>query len=118
MWYPRAPSCWPGMIRSQNSRAPTSLAKDVIAMGCAPPTAIPRIGGHKWVVLSVMVKLPFAIRPWALPVLVALYRGPEWAQVHGTRHKTPAQLARLLLVRVVRWFPHRHFIFIGDTSYG
>jgi hypothetical protein len=37
--------CWPGMIRSQNARAPTSSARHVIAMGCAPPTALPRIGG-------------------------------------------------------------------------
>jgi hypothetical protein len=74
--------------------------------------------GHKWVVLSVLVKLPFAMRPWALPVLVALYRDPNWDQAHGTRHKTPAHLARLLLARVVRWFPERHFIFVGDTGYG
>jgi DDE superfamily endonuclease len=25
--------------------------------------------GHKWVVVSVLVKFPFATRPWALPVL-------------------------------------------------
>lgn len=30
--------------------------------------------GHKWVVLSVLVKFPFTTRPWALPVLAALYR--------------------------------------------
>jgi DDE superfamily endonuclease len=74
--------------------------------------------GHKWVVLSVLVKFPFAIRPWALPVLVAMYRSPEWAQVHGTRHKTPAHLARLLLARLMRWFPERHFMFVGDLGYG
>jgi hypothetical protein len=33
--------------------------------------------GHKWVVVSMLIKLPFATRPWALPVLVALYRPPE-----------------------------------------
>jgi hypothetical protein len=74
--------------------------------------------GHKWVVLSVLVKLPFATRPWALPVLVALYRPPEWDRVRGTRHKTPAHLARLLLARLVRWFPNHHFIFVGDMGYG
>jgi hypothetical protein len=74
--------------------------------------------GHKWLVLSVLVKLPFAVRPWALPVLVALYRAPEWDQAHGTRHTTPAHLARLLLARVVRWFPERQFIFVGDTGDG
>ena len=74
--------------------------------------------GHKWVVVSVLVKLPFATRPWALPVLVALYRPPEWDRVHGTRHKTPAHLARLLLARLIRWFPQHHFIFVGDMGYG
>jgi DDE superfamily endonuclease len=74
--------------------------------------------GHKWVVVSLLVKLPFAVRPWALPVLVALYRDPEWDQVHGMRHKTPAHVVRLLLARVVRWFPERQFIFVGDTGYG
>lgn len=29
--------------------------------------------GHKWVVLAVLVCFPFANRPWALPILVALY---------------------------------------------
>jgi SRSO17 transposase len=74
--------------------------------------------GHKWVVVSVLVELPFATRPWALPILVALYRPPEWDRVHGTRHKTPAHIARLLLARLVRWLPARHFIFVGDSGYG
>ena len=30
--------------------------------------------GHKWVVLAVLVRLPLTSRPWALPVLVDLYR--------------------------------------------
>lgn len=74
--------------------------------------------GHTWVVWSVLVKFPCALRPWALPVLVALYRDPEWDQTHGTRHQTPAHLARLLLARVIRGFPARPFIFVGDTGDG
>jgi hypothetical protein len=74
--------------------------------------------GHQWVVVSVLVNFPCAIRPWALPVLVALYRSPEWARAHGPRHKTPAHLVRLLLARLVRWFPARQFIFVGDTGDG
>ena len=35
--------------------------------------------GHKWVVLAILVPFPFASRPWALPVLVALYHSPEKA---------------------------------------
>src|SRR5882762_2419998 len=50
--------------------------------------------GHKWVVLSILVQFPFARRPWALPVLVALYRSEKWNTKHGRRHKTPAMLLR------------------------
>jgi len=74
--------------------------------------------GHKWVVLSIVVKFSFATRPWALPVLVALYRSEEWNTKHRRRHKTPATLMRQLLAVLIHWFPQRHFIFSGDGSYG
>jgi DDE superfamily endonuclease len=49
--------------------------------------------GHKWVVMAVLVKLPFARRPRAWPVLVALSRPPEWDRLHGTglgrQHTSP-----------------------------
>jgi hypothetical protein len=74
--------------------------------------------GHTWVVISRLVKWPFTARPWALPILVALYRPPEWDRLHGRRHQTPAHLARLLLARLMRGFPQHHFICVGDTGYG
>jgi hypothetical protein len=66
----------------------------------------------------VLVTRPFVTRPWALPVLMSLYRTPEWDRRHGARHKTPAPLARLRLARLMRWFPPRHFIIAGDSGYG
>src|SRR5438105_1485113 len=33
--------------------------------------------GHCWVVLAVLVKLPFSQRPWALPILFRLYRSKQ-----------------------------------------
>ena len=74
--------------------------------------------GHKWVVLAVLVKFPFASRPWALPVLVALYRTPEWDREHGRRHKTPCELLRQLLAVLIHWFPARRFLVAGDGGYG
>jgi hypothetical protein len=74
--------------------------------------------GHKWVVLAVLVKFPFASRPWALPVLVALYRTPEWDREHGRRHKTPCELMRQLLAVLIHWSPGRRFVFAGDGGYG
>lgn len=74
--------------------------------------------GHKWVVLAVLVKFPFAARRWALPVLVDLYRPPELDRAEGRRHKTPAQLmCRLLRLLLIR-FPGRAFVFAGDSGFG
>jgi len=74
--------------------------------------------GHKWVVLCILVKLPFSTRPWALPVLVALYHPKEWNRTHRRRHKTPAELMRQLLAVLIRWFPERKFRFAGDGGFG
>lgn len=74
--------------------------------------------GHKWVVLAVLVSFPFAHRPWALPVLIALYRSPEENRRLGRPHKTPAQCMQLLLRLLLRWFPDRQFLFVGDSGFG
>jgi DDE superfamily endonuclease len=51
--------------------------------------------GHKWVVLTILVPFSFAPRPWALAVLVALYRGAEKAQDKGqTKAKTKRKKAK------------------------
>jgi len=73
--------------------------------------------GHKWVVLAVLVPLPFSRRPWALPVLVALYRSEQANRRRGRRHKTPPELLRQLLCVLRRWFPHRHFVCAADGNY-
>lgn len=74
--------------------------------------------GHKWVVIAVLVRVPFATRPWALPVLADLYRPPEVSRAEGRRHRTPAQLACRLLRLILLRFPGRTFVFAGDSGYG
>jgi hypothetical protein len=74
--------------------------------------------GHKWVALAVLVRFPFAQRPWALPVLVTLYRSKGDNRQRGRPHKTPAQLLHLLLRILLRWFPGRQFVLAGDQGYG
>jgi len=75
------------------------------------------VWGHKWVVLAINVKFPFASRPWALPVLCALYRPAELNQSEGRRHKTSIDLLRQLLATLIHWFPERKFILVGDGGY-
>lgn len=74
--------------------------------------------GHKGVVLAVLVRFPFATRPGALPVLVALYRTPELNRQEGHRHRTPAQRAIGLLRRRMRSLPERRFLLAGDSADG
>ena len=67
---------------------------------------------------AVPVRFPWASRPWALPVLVDLYRSEEDDRKRGRPHRTPAQLmCRLLRVLLIR-FPGRRFVFVGDSAYG
>ena len=74
--------------------------------------------GHKWVVLSVLVSFPFAVRPWALPVLVDLYYSEQDNRKRNRPHRTPALLMCRLLRVMLGWFPQRTFLFLGDSSYG
>jgi hypothetical protein len=73
--------------------------------------------GHKWIVLAINVRFPFASRPWALPVLCALYRKRKLNRKEDRRHKTPCELGRGLLARLIHWFPERHFICLGDGGF-
>ena len=74
--------------------------------------------GHKWSVLAILVKLPYTNRPFALPVLVALYRSKQCNADEGRRHKTPVDLMCGLLATLMHWFPERSFVFAGDGAYG
>jgi hypothetical protein len=73
--------------------------------------------GHKWVVLVILVKFPFATRPWGLPILVTLYHSEEWNKQRGRRHKTPCELVRQMLAVLLRWFPERRFRFTADGNF-
>jgi hypothetical protein len=76
------------------------------------------VWGHKWVTLAINVKFSFASsRPWALPILCALYRSAELNKAEGHRHKTPTELAMQLMAVLIHWFPERKFILVGDGGY-
>lgn len=70
--------------------------------------------GHKWLALCILIRLKGWDRPWALPILCGLCLSPRVAGGIGARSKTPSQLARQLLIRLMRWLPDRKFVLIGD----
>lgn len=78
--------------------------------------------GHKWVVLSVLIRLPCMNRPVALPILSALYTAEKQAKHNYAerlyrRHRTVPELTLLLVRMVARWVPQRHLIVVGDGAY-
>lgn len=74
--------------------------------------------GHKWVVLAILVRFPWATRPRALPLLVVLYRSRADNRQRGRPHKTPARLLQLELRILPRRLPERRFVFAGDSGFG
>lgn len=74
--------------------------------------------GHVWVILSVVVKLPFSPRPWALPILFRLYRSKkEHARNRRGTYFKKTELARQMLDIVVSWMPHAQFRLAADVGY-
>jgi hypothetical protein len=73
--------------------------------------------GHKWVVLAINIKFPFARRPWALPVMCVLYKPAELNKKEGRHHRTPIDLTKCMLSHLIRWFPDRKFVLVGDGGY-
>src|SRR5262245_63481320 len=107
------PSCWSAMILmamrvhgKARHRDPVRSTKSYTAWRY----------GHRWVVLAVLVHLPFAKRPWALPVLIDLYRSQDDNRRQGRPHRTPAQLLCRLVAVLLRQFPARRFVLVGDSG--
>jgi hypothetical protein len=73
--------------------------------------------GHVWVVLSVLVPVPFSERVWALPILMRLYRSQADCQKKGDKHQKKTQLARLLVEQVSRWLPDKPVELVADAAY-
>src|SRR5919107_314576 len=56
--------------------------------------------GIRWIVLALVVTVPWASRPWALPVLSLPSPTPKVSLKLGRRHKTIAERARQVIDRL------------------
>jgi hypothetical protein len=50
--------------------------------------------GLRWVVVALLVRLPWTQRPWALPFLSLLATPPSVSEARGWRHKTVGDMAQ------------------------
>jgi len=72
--------------------------------------------GHVWVVLAVLVRVPFSQRTWALPVLLRLYRNEKDCTKSGVPHRKKTELAREMLEILMGWFDGRIEL-VADSAY-
>ncbi len=73
--------------------------------------------GLCWVVLSVVVRVPFSKRFWALPVLFRLYRNHKDCDAHGGDYAKKTELARTMLDAVCAEFADVPILGSGDVAY-
>jgi hypothetical protein len=73
--------------------------------------------GLRWLVLALVVKLPWSRQYWALPCLSVLLTTPKVSQQLGQRHKTVAQVSGQMVQWARRVLPGRQIKLIGDGAY-
>lgn len=73
--------------------------------------------GHCWVVLAVVVRLPFSTRTWALPVLFRLYRNLKECEKKREPYKKKTELAREMLDVLRGWAGERRIELAADSAY-
>ena len=73
--------------------------------------------GHCWVVLAVLVRVPFSSRAWALPVLFRLYRNLKECTKRRAVYKKKTELAREMIDELVTWVGGRRIELAADSAY-
>jgi len=73
--------------------------------------------GLRWIVLAVVVRVPWTKQRWALPFLCVLATTPEVSQQLDRRHKTIGMRAHQLVSLLRRWLPEVPIKLMGDLAY-
>jgi hypothetical protein len=73
--------------------------------------------GHVWVVLSVVIRVPFSRRHWAVPILFRIYRNQKECERHGDPYRKKTELGRELVELLAGWAGTRHVHLATDSAY-
>lgn len=75
--------------------------------------------GHSWVVLGVIVQLPFAShRSFCLPILFRLYVNKKTAEKKRLAYRTKPELAVEMVTLLCKAHESRRFHVVADSAYG
>lgn len=73
--------------------------------------------GHCWVVVAVLVDVPFSRRPFALPLLLRLYRNKTECERKQQTYRKKTELARELIDVLASWCGPRRIELSMDSAY-
>jgi hypothetical protein len=73
--------------------------------------------GLRWVVMMLVVQVPWSSRAWALPFFSVLATTPKVSEQLGKHHKTVGEIAQQMVMMVRRWLPDIPISLVGDTAY-
>lgn len=73
--------------------------------------------GLKWIVMMLVVPLPWCKRPWALPFLTVLAPSKKANEQAKKRHKTTIDWTTQVVLVVSSWLEKRPWILVGDGAY-
>ena len=73
--------------------------------------------GLEWIVMALLVPLPWSRRPWALPFLTLLAPSEAANKARGRAHRTTLDWTAVMVRLVGRWLQRRPWILIGDGRY-
>jgi hypothetical protein len=76
-----------------------------------------KASGLRWIVMMLLVPIPWAGRVWALPFLTVLAPSERYHQERKKRHKTLARWASQMIRQVSRWLRHRRLVVVADSAY-
>ena len=114
------PSDWP-IVLAADDTIERRGGRRIKARGCYRDAVrssrghLVRCFGLKWIVLTVLVPVPWSQRVWALPLLTTL----SWPEGAGRRptHKTSLDWTRQMILQVRRWLPERTLILTVDGGF-
>jgi hypothetical protein len=76
-----------------------------------------KASGLRWIVLMLLVPIPWAGRVWALPFLCVLAPSERYHQERKQRHKTLARWAGQMIRQASRWLSRRKLVVVADSAY-
>jgi hypothetical protein len=73
--------------------------------------------GLRWIVMALVVTLPWTRQRWALPFLTVLATTPDVSEQLGRHHKTVGMRAHQMVSLLRRWLPTMPIKLMGDMAY-